>query len=135
VTSIFLWIEEDILAPITQSDIFLFVKEDIMKYGPACYWSLDSNGNVPISPQDLGLPDPSLCFRFQGSSIPDVYYKDAYTCLESLGFDPKTQQFAKEHDYPLAELYSKITFLEGKNWDPFGSRIEEVEGKCLHTTY
>ncbi|KAF7377083.1 hypothetical protein MSAN_00126900 [Mycena sanguinolenta] len=80
---------------------------------PACtaYWSLDPSGIVRLSPEEataLGLPSFELATKAEGCSWDASVYEGLRQFHEAKGFDPYSQDVARDLGRPLYQLASQV---------------------------
>ncbi|KAJ7745106.1 hypothetical protein B0H16DRAFT_1558859 [Mycena metata] len=85
-------------------------------YLPQCpaYWSLDPSGAQRLTPEEahnLGFPTAAVIMEAQGMYLERSVYGGLGQLYRGKGYDPDTQDLARELEYPLYHLSgtSKIT--------------------------
>ncbi|KAF8129392.1 hypothetical protein K438DRAFT_1644773, partial [Mycena galopus ATCC 62051] len=78
---------------------------------PECpaYWSLDPSGRQRLSPEEaygLGFPPLQLEVEFRGWSWHENVYAALSRFHAAKGFDPHTQNLARNYGFPLYQLTS-----------------------------
>ncbi|KAF7374303.1 hypothetical protein MSAN_00313500 [Mycena sanguinolenta] len=87
------------------------------------YWSLDSSGDNPLSHEDassLGFPSIRLLTHVDVLSWDETVYVGLHKFDECKGFNPESQDVAKELGYPLYEISDGKwieRFLASMEWD------------------
>ncbi|KAJ7101828.1 hypothetical protein C8R43DRAFT_1047694 [Mycena crocata] len=106
----------------------------------AAYWSLDSSGVEPLSPEQadkLGLPPIQLNTTVNGIFWDSSVYAGLRQFHEGKGFDPYSQNVAQRLGYPLYELASEqyIPFADVCTFESEGNpdrnRLEAFRGEAL----
>ncbi|KAJ7627434.1 hypothetical protein FB45DRAFT_868653 [Roridomyces roridus] len=76
---------------------------------PQCawFWSMDPNGDHPLTEQDarrFGLPGIQMRIEVSGRSWPSSVYEGLKTFHAAKGFDPESQELAQQLELPLLEV-------------------------------
>ncbi|KAJ7658911.1 hypothetical protein B0H17DRAFT_1096524 [Mycena rosella] len=114
--------------------LFLCALEDLQADSPSrfrlsecpAYWSLDPTGDERLSVEEaerLGFPNPEFKMEVRGWSWDERVYNGSRQFYQAKGFDPESQDIARELGLPLFEISTEVD-------GPF-AHIEETD-VCDH---
>ncbi|KAF7364409.1 hypothetical protein MSAN_01101700 [Mycena sanguinolenta] len=103
---------------------------------PDCpaYWSLDPSGHNPLTPEkasSLGFPSITLTTKVHVLFWDETAYAGLGKFDECRGFDPESQDLAKELGYPLIEVC--IPALDAMELDRTADRDDESDYSSSHS--
>ncbi|KAK7057845.1 hypothetical protein R3P38DRAFT_3169351 [Favolaschia claudopus] len=101
----------------------------------APYWSLHPSGNPPLAPElvsALGLPSVQTKISINGIFFSPQFYESIAQFHRQKGFDPTSQDVAREMGLPLYHLVDDETDpvqpspldFSSENWEDFSSDLE-----------